>query len=79
MNALVGRLRSKYTKFRIGRMTFWFFPFWWRNDYQHAVGSGWRCMSWVRRPANAPALPPQRSGGRQEQIVGLSESKGDVR
>ena len=23
-------------------------------------------------PPNAPALPPQRSGGRQEQIVGLS-------
>jgi hypothetical protein len=71
VKAIVGRLRSKYVKFRVGRMTFWFFPFWWRNDHQHAVGSGWRCLSWVRRPANAPAHLTPASGGKVPPVVRL--------
>jgi hypothetical protein len=43
-----------HVKFRIGRMTVWFFPFWWGNDYCHAVGSGWRCLSWVIRSRSQP-------------------------
>ncbi len=75
MNALVGRLRSKYIKFSIGRMTFWVFPFWWRNDYQPATGSGWRCLSWVRRPANAPAETRRDSGVVLQPVVRNSESE----
>ena len=50
MNAFVERFRLRHIKFRVGHVTFWFFPFWW-HDYAHVIGNGWRCLSWVRIPS----------------------------
>lgn len=51
--SVAGRLRSRYVRFRLGRLTVWLFPFWWGTDHVAAVGRSWRCLSWVVRPANA--------------------------
>lgn len=62
VKAIIGRLRAKHIKFRVGRMTFWLYPFWW-GAYQNTVGSGWLCLSWVRRPANVPLTGGQPPKG----------------
>lgn len=46
---LFQRWRSKCCLFRIGKLTVWFFPFWW-GDYECATGSGLRAFNWVVRP-----------------------------
>lgn len=46
---IIRRFRSRYIKIKFFNTTVWFFPFWWKNDYFHAVGTGLRCLSWVHR------------------------------